>query len=343
MTSKERVNAALNFQETDHVPVAVFDAGVWISEHTGLSLQEIMDLEDGGAEIAKEYYDILESDIVYAGAGTFGAAIQAFGAKADFSGAGISADISPLSNDPEFYKTIDLSSVRETLLANPGIQSQLRQTRRLKELVGDEKYVSTLTGAPFTNAGVLFGVQDLMLCLLDGDIDLKPLFDLGAAIAVENNNLLLEAGADMVFMGDAVASGTLISQKMYNEIVFPLTKRVIEQLENPEHIFIHICGDVTSRLEGMAGLGIDGFSVEGVNLAEALPITYGKYSIMGNLVPYDVMVHKTPKEVYAISEELCKTAGRKGGFILAPGCDLPSKAPLENVLAMVSAAKACNG
>ena len=93
----------------------------------------------------------------------------------------------------------------------------------------------------------------------------------------------------------------------------------------------------------MAGLGIDGFSVEGVNLAEALPITYGKYSIMGNLVPYDVMVHKTPKEVYAISEELCKTAGRKGGFILAPGCDLPSKAPLENVLAMVSAAKACNG
>jgi uroporphyrinogen-III decarboxylase len=45
------------------------------------------------------------------------------------------------------------------------------------------------------------------------------------------------------------------------------------------------------------------------------------------------------EEVKKLSIERCQLAGKNGGFILAPGCDLPNATPLENVLAMVEGAQ----
>ena len=64
----------------------------------------------------------------------------------------------------------------------------------------------------------------------------------------------------------------------------------------------------------------------------------GHYAIFGNLNTVEVMLNATSQEVRRIAGERCKIAGLGGGFILAPGCDLPPDTPLENVQAMVSAA-----
>jgi uroporphyrinogen decarboxylase len=56
--------------------------------------------------------------------------------------------------------------------------------------------------------------------------------------------------------------------------------------------------------------------------------------ILGNLEPALIQTG-TPDEVYEASRKVIER-GKKlpGGFIFTPGCELPPKAPLENIGAM---------
>ena len=59
---------------------------------------------------------------------------------------------------------------------------------------------------------------------------------------------------------------------------------------------------------------------------------------MGNLEPAIIQTG-TPGEVYEASREVIEK-GKKlsGGFIFAPGCEMPPKTPIENVKMMTKAA-----
>ena len=218
MTGKERVKAATRFETVDRVPTTLLDGGTWIVNQAGCSFDELMAMEDGGAQIVYDCYQKLNSDIVFAGVGCFGMGIRALGGSCDASKRGQPIDVSNLSSDIDFYANYDLSTIRPKLLSDPGIQGVVRQTRRLRELIGDDKYISTNTGAPFSNAAMLWGLQDFMMDLFSDETDLTPLFRFATAANLELNRIMLEAGANMVELGDPVASGALISQDMYEEL-----------------------------------------------------------------------------------------------------------------------------
>lgn len=338
MTSKERIKAALEFKPVDRVPAAILDGGVWIADRAGYSFDELTALDDGGAQILFDAYNEMQSDLIFTGGGCFGMALRAIGCEGKFSEKGKSAETKPMTDDPEYFKDFDVSTIREKLLNDPGIQGVLRQTKRLRELAGDEKYVTTIVGAPFSYAGQLVGVQNLMLSLYDEDVDLQPLYEVGAALCVEFTNLLIEAGAEIVGIGDPVASGALISQALFEEHALPLLKRALSQIKGAEKIILHICGNTTPRLESLKEIGIDAFSLDTVDLKTALDAANGHYAVFGNLSPFDVMVSMSAEEIKELSRERCQLAGKNGGFILAPGCDLPNATPIENVLAMTAGA-----
>lgn len=201
-----------------------------------------------------------------------------------------------------------------------------------------DQYLSTLTMAPFTIAGQLIGVQNLMTALYDEDVDLQPLFNVAERLCTEVNNLLLIAGADMVALADPVASGALISQEMFEQYALPRLRSVLPQLARPEQVLLHICGNTTARLDSLSHLGINAFSLDDVNLNTALAAAQGHFAVMGNLSPFAVMASKPAAEVKLLAARCCAAAGKNGGFILAPGCDLPSATPLENIQALTAGA-----
>jgi len=51
-----------------------------------------------------------------------------------------------------------------------------------------------------------------------------------------------------------------------------------------------------------------------------------------------MMLQGTPEVVRQKSAELISIAGKGGGFILSPGCEVPRDTPPENMLALVEAA-----
>lgn len=337
MTSRERVKAAVAFQPVDRVPACFFDGGVWISKRRNISLEGILEQPDAGASILIETYRETESDIAWVGNGMHSLALRALGVKADYSRVGAPAETATMLGDIADIHSYDASQLRAALENDASMQRLLQQIRGVKAAVGADMYVGSVIGSPFSAAAVMVGVQKFMELLFDEDEYLPALYDFAVAFCVETAQLLIGAGVDLICLGDPVASGALISQGMFEEYALPLEKRAFDAIHGADIKLLHICGNTLPRLKSLKTLDIDGFSLDSVDLAQAMQIADGHYAIFGNLSPFAVLESKTPHEVAEISRALCETAGKNGGFVLMPGCDLAPATPLENITAMIRA------
>ena len=151
-------------------------------------------------------------------------------------------------------------------------------------------------------------------------------------------------GTDMIipWLGDPTTENTIISPKTFEEFVLPYSKELHERLMEIgfKHMVTHICGDQLKNYPFWAQIpmgrpGIVSVSQE-VDLEDAVKFFPGDI-IMGNISP-PLIQAGTPSEVYEEAARcIRKGKGAPGGFILAPGCELPPKAPPHNVWMIMKA------
>ncbi|MBW1895404.1 MAG: hypothetical protein JRI91_17205, partial [Deltaproteobacteria bacterium] len=152
-------------------------------------------------------------------------------------------------------------------------------------------------------------------------------------------------GADRLFPwvgGSAAASNQLISPKHFEQFVLPYMKELYEEAHalGLKHIYCHVCGEQNRNLPHWSQLdfGDPGFLSFGHEVDLETAATYfPKDVILGNVEPA-VIQTGSPKEVYELTRIVIER-GKKcpGGFMLAPGCEIPPMAPEENVWAMMQA------
>ena len=234
MNSKERIDAVLSNKPVDRTPFCLVDGGAWIAKNENISYRTLYGMEDSGASIIAKWTDEIEADVVSAVSGVFTACLNAFGCPIhiDEIGQPINAGVA-LHNLEEDIPKLDKSKIRETLLSNEFVQNMLRQTRCLKESVGDRKYLLGDIAAPFTMAAVMAGTQDFIMLMIDEPELAKQLIDFTTCVSAETFHLLHENGCDIAMPADPVASGNLISQNTYEEWALPALKKLKEMI--PEY------------------------------------------------------------------------------------------------------------
>lgn len=142
--------------------------------------------------------------------------------------------------------------------------------------------------------------------------------------------------------GTAAASNQLISPKQFEQFYLPYQKEFYNEAHaiSLKHIYCHICGEQNLNLPYFAQLdfgdpGILSFGHE-VDLETAAQY-FPNDIIMGNIEPA-VIQTATPEVVYEATKRVIeKGKKRPGGFMLAPGCEMPPRAPEENLWAMMQA------
>ncbi|MBC5647310.1 uroporphyrinogen decarboxylase family protein [Christensenella tenuis] len=342
MTGKDIVTRAVHFQDVPRTPVAFIDGGAWLVYQKGISYEDIFDMEDYGAGLIREYYELFDSDIVWTAPACYNLAIRALGGKVDFSIKGSCPEVlEPLLKSPEDIKKYDEKKIAEFLLADPGIQAMLEQTRLVAKEFGAEKCIAINYIGPFTLASQLIGITDFMMGLYDEETDIWPLLNFATRVCYEFFHIFLEAGADTVFIGDPSSSGDLISPDMFEQYALPCIKSLTTLLEGEAQIkMLHICGSTQARIKPLRGSGIDGFSLDSIDLKTAMQLADGNFAIFGNMGTVSVMNEKSPDEIYTICLELARAGGLQGGYVMMPGCDLPPITPIENIKAMIRAAHA---
>ena len=196
-----------------------------------------------------------------------------------------------------------------------------------------------LTG-PFSQVGFLMGVQRLLTAMIDQPEELRSVIARRTPFAISWAEQVAALDAPSVWIGEGMASGSLISAGHYADFALPseqLVTRRLRELGVPS--VLHICGRAENLLDDMARSGADGFEIDWqVDLRAAKARLGPKVSLKGNLHT-SKLVQSTPVEVYEAARCAIEAAGPGGGFILSSGCALGRDTPPENVAAMVRAAK----
>lgn len=211
----------------------------------------------------------------------------------------------------------------------------------LVEQMGDVVGTSASLTGPMTAASSIYPISKLLIATRKQPELVHKLlrFSTDALIAVSEE--FAKCGVD-IFICDPVASGDIMSEKAYRELVLPYTKELAPAIhKHGVAMGYHICGNTNKITEAMLESGCDMLSVDvKVPLLRAKELGGDKVPIIGNVDPINTMMLGTPEDVREeVLRDIADCADSANGFIVSTGCDIPVDAPLENIYAFMDAVR----
>jgi uroporphyrinogen-III decarboxylase len=116
-------------------------------------------------------------------------------------------------------------------------------------------------------------------------------------------------------------------------LIQPREKRLVRAIqEMGAYVKLHICGNITHLLPGIADLGVDILDVDHlVDMARVRGAVGGRVAIAGNVDPVSVVRNGTPG---AIRDAVRKAYEQVGNpYIVNAGCEIPAGTPVDNLKA----------
>lgn len=186
--------------------------------------------------------------------------------------------------------------------------------------------------APFMLAGQMRGEEKaIMDVMLDPEL-MKGLLDKCAEWGAIYAAAQVDAGADVIALIDATASGTILSPEQYKEFALPFQRRVVNAIHaKGAPVILHICGDTATNFDLMISTGADGISVDqSMDMRWVKERTAGRCAAVGNVSPTTTLLFGSPEDV----TRSCRDIIAAGTDVLAPGCGFAPRTPLANMKAM---------
>lgn len=350
MTSRERVMTALAGSRPDRVPVGPF-VGYAAARLVGATLQQYY---TDGATIARAQVELHRrtgQDILLTAADTYYIA-EAFGLQTEHHREALPTVKTPLLET--------LGEVDHLAVPDPHRDGRmpvyLQALRELRRQTGEKVALRGTGTGPFSLAAYLYGEQRFLMLLAEiaaGEAEerdvrgLHRLLEITTATTIAFLRAQLEIGLDIVYMGDSLASADMISPDMYRRWAFPRHCTVFEEIEALRRdrgavTMLHICGGNAPILKDFEATGVNLIEIDHkMELGAARKQLRATTSLIGNLDPVNTILEGTPRTVREASRGAIEAArGSDGRFILGTGCFVPLGAPLENLAAMVEAARA---
>ena len=185
---------------------------------------------------------------------------------------------------------------------------------------------------PAAEASDLRGVSTFMMDLLDDEAFACDLMDLCTEVAINFGRAQVEAGAETIGIGDAIASQ--VDPGTYERLIQPREKRLVTALqESGALVKLHICGNTTHLLPGITDLGVDILDVDHmVDLRQVRDAVGEGVAITGNMDPVEIVLKSTPDQIRDAVREAYEQVGNP--YMVNAGCEIPSGTPVENLRAL---------
>lgn len=157
---------------------------------------------------------------------------------------------------------------------------------------------------------------------------------------------------DLIEHGGGAASSTVISPAMFDQFVVPYDRPIIEALHEAGFpVVYHTCGGMMAILDRIPATGCDAsetLSPPGVggDIAPALRMRVkeslgAKVALIGGVDQGELLRHGTPQQIRDEVRALFETFG-KGGAYICSASDHFFDVPVENLVALAEAGKACS-
>jgi MtaA/CmuA family methyltransferase len=253
---------------------------------------------------------------------------SAFGAGIQFIPTGVPRCLNLIVNSIEDVKN----------LKNPDVYKAKRTFDRIKagevlskKTQGNIPIIGWIEG-PLAEACDLAGMENMMMQLMMDPDFANRLMDKCMITAKDFAKAQIEAGCEIIGMGDAVCSQ--IDVDSYNTFIRDRHKELISYIHDlGGKIKLHICGDTTHLLPSYTDFNLDILDLDWqVDIDSARAVLGEKVIFAGNINPVAIQ-NKTSDEVF----HLCKTLVEKHKnerFILSAGCEITPLTSPGNLKAM---------
>ena len=339
MNSKELVWRALSGLPVPRPAVGPL-AVHYCARLAGVSLREYTLKPGVLADCVIKYYEQFRPDAVWLSADTWVNA-QAMGARVAFPD-----DNQPLggTGEPLVKTGTDIARIPAPDTSSQGRWPlMLDAMRRIRSGIGPEVFlVGCFDQYPFSLASAVMGIERIMLAVNDDLPMVLALMERCAEYTVAYACALADEGADMLSGGASPA--VLLGPKLYREIALPFEQRVIAKIKAATGlpVSLHMCGNSTPILADMVRSGADVLELDQrTDMSEACRILPRQIAIWGNLDPVAVLAQGKPEEVMQSARKFMGTmnAAAHTRFVLSSGCTLAVETPVENLHALMKAAK----
>ena len=335
MTPYERVMRRLRGEIVDRPPnfdIMMTFAAHYIGKPLSRYYQDYRVLCDANMAML----DAFELDIVQAISDPYREAAD-FGADIYFPEDGLPMCRVPLLQDPTALSRLPTPDPH----TGQRMSDRLEAIRHLRERVGGAVPVMGWVEGALAEAADLRGVGALMTDLYDRPEWVAELLERCTEVEIAFARAQIEAGADIIGLGDAVASQ--IAPRMYRKWALPYEQRIFAAVHDMSTATgsrslarLHICGDTNRIVADMAATGADIIDVDWmVDIAHAVEAFGDQTALCGTFDPVSVMLRGTPDDVYQAVMEALRQGGQR--CISAAGCEIPDGTPHANLHAQTRA------
>lgn len=230
----------------------------------------------------------------------------------------------PLADDP------DIRRLHQPTQPGRRMTDRLEAIRLFRQRAGGEVPIMGWVEGALAEAADLRGVSSLMLDFYDRPGWLEELLEKCAEVEIAFARAQVEAGADIIGLGDAIASQ--VSPALYEQYALPYEQRIFAAVHEMGALArLHICGNTTKILPLMAASGADIIDIDWMVDMAAAAAAFGDKAVCGNFDPLAIMLRGTPEQVQQATARCVELGGTRS--FSAAGCEIPDGTPHENLLA----------
>jgi MtaA/CmuA family methyltransferase len=217
------------------------------------------------------------------------------------------------------------------------MNDRVQAVKLFAQKVKGERFIEGWVEGPCAEAADLRGINTLMTDFMDDPDFVRELFDFNVRMATAFAQAQIEAGCDIVGVGDAAAS--LVGPKIYRDFVFPYEKRLVDNIHAlGGRVRLHICGNISKSLKDIGPLGCDMIDLDSMVSVEKARAEMGESQVFaGNIDPVKCLRNGTPESITE-AVTACHHAAQTN-YIVGAGCEVPRDTPSENLMAMRDYAK----
>lgn len=244
----------------------------------------------------------------------------------------------PCGEEPLLKSPSDLLRLKKPdPLAGGRMTDRLEAIRSFASQVKGEIPILGWVEGPVAESADLFGINEFLLSTIDAPDFTADLMDWVVDMEIDFALRQIEAGADIIGIGDAAAS--LVSPRFYANEALIREKKIIDAIHDAGALCrLHICGSLKGKMDALAKTGADIIDIDyPQTIAEARGYIPGNICLCGNLNPVSCLKAGNPNQIKSDFAECFRQSG--GAYFVAPGCEVPVDTPEENIRAMFDFAR----
>lgn len=250
---------------------------------------------------------------------------ECFGAKIRFSDNEIPTVEEPLISSIEEADDIIIPSL------NSGrAQIYIDGVKSAKKQIQDMPVFCGVIG-PYSLAGRLFNMTELMMECYDSPDSVKVLLDKATSFITKYIQAFKEVGADGVIMAEPAAG--LLSPDLADEFSMPYVRKIFDAVNDENFVICyHNCGNAVVKMtDSLIKLNADIYHFgNAIEMSDILPNTPENVLVMGNIDPI-LFRSGTVSDIESALEKLYIECSKYPNFMISSGCDIPADSKWENI------------